>query len=322
ATQQQNKDPIHPFTRFISRNRFQLLLRRLRIFNTSKFQSSQSDGPGLGRAQAEALMPDVYRKVNEWSAHIQETGDSFYTAGTDITVDKAMVRFTGRSFETTTILAQSGYCLRWLWHVHGKGPYGLVPQARPAPDDKVAKQALLTPTQRVVTTLVTLLPAATYYIFLDNLFSSVRLFRALRKLQVGASGTCRVDSGIDRELVVKKDTKGQGILWGKIHYIPTSDREVNQFSWKDNALMLFLTTVFKATAEEQVIRARRRPAGDTATKRAARQVFGPEVRKDLPVPIPINQYNHKMGGVDISDQIRSYYQYCRPIRQGGWQSIT
>ncbi|KZL78910.1 hypothetical protein CI238_13489 [Colletotrichum incanum] len=109
-------------------------------------------------------MPDVYRKVNEWSAYIQETGDSFYTAGTDITVDKAI-------------------------HVHGKGPYGLVLQARPAPDDKVAKQALLTLTQRVVTTLVTLLLAVTYYIFLDNLFSSVRLFRALRKLQVGASGT-------------------------------------------------------------------------------------------------------------------------------------
>ncbi|KZL63383.1 hypothetical protein CI238_13016, partial [Colletotrichum incanum] len=99
ATQQQNEDPIHPFTRFISRNRFQLLLRRLRIFDTS----NQSDGPGLGRAQAEALMPDVYRKVNEWSAYIQETGDSFYTAGTDITVDEAMVRFTGRSFEIITV---------------------------------------------------------------------------------------------------------------------------------------------------------------------------------------------------------------------------
>ncbi|KAK1637651.1 hypothetical protein BDP81DRAFT_425632, partial [Colletotrichum phormii] len=23
------------------------------------------------------------------------------------------------------ILAQSGYCIRWLWHVHGKGPYAL-----------------------------------------------------------------------------------------------------------------------------------------------------------------------------------------------------
>ncbi|KZL84279.1 hypothetical protein CI238_13510, partial [Colletotrichum incanum] len=281
------------------------------------------------------LMPDVYQKVNGWSAHIQETGDSFYTAGTDLTVDEAMVRFTGRSLETTTvltkpiptgykiwILAQSGYCLRWLWHVHGKGPYGLVPQARPAPDDKAAKQALLTPTPRVVTTLITLLQAATYYIFLDNLFSSVRLLRALRKLQVGASGTCRVDSGIDRKLVAEKDTKGQGIPWGKIHCVPTSDGEVNQFSWKDNALVLFLTTVFQVTTKEQVIRARRRPAGDTAAKRAARKIIGADVRKDLPVPIPIDQYNHKMGGVDVSDQMRSYYQYCRPIRRGGWQSIA
>ncbi|KZL86147.1 hypothetical protein CI238_13605, partial [Colletotrichum incanum] len=40
------------------------------------------------------LMPDVYQK---------ETGDSFYTAGTDLTVDKAMVRFTGRSLKTITV---------------------------------------------------------------------------------------------------------------------------------------------------------------------------------------------------------------------------
>ncbi|KZL63382.1 hypothetical protein CI238_13010 [Colletotrichum incanum] len=60
-------------------------------------------GPAQAQAQAEARMPDVYRKVNEWSAYIQETGDSFYTAGSDLTVDEAMVRFTGRSQETTTI---------------------------------------------------------------------------------------------------------------------------------------------------------------------------------------------------------------------------
>ncbi|KZL81470.1 hypothetical protein CI238_13204, partial [Colletotrichum incanum] len=104
--------------------------------------------------------------------------------------------------------------------------------------------------------------------FLDNLFSSVRLFRALRKLQVGASGTYRVDSGINRKLAAEKDTKGQGILWGKIHCIPTSDREV--------------------ITKEQVIWAWRRPAGDTAVKRAARKVFGANVRKDLPVSILIN----------------------------------
>ncbi|KZL75072.1 hypothetical protein CI238_11114 [Colletotrichum incanum] len=131
-------------------------------------------------------MPDVYRKVNKWSAYIQETEDCFYTAGSDLAVDEAMVRFTGRSQETTTIPTKpdrlQGYCLRWLWHVHGKGPYGLVAQAWPAQGDDAGKRALLTPTQWVVTTLIGLLLAATYHVFLDNLFSSIRLFRALWKL--------------------------------------------------------------------------------------------------------------------------------------------
>jgi hypothetical protein len=55
----------------------------------------------------------------------------------------------------------------------------------------------LTPTQRVVTTLLTLLPLAVYHVFLDNLFASVKLFKALRSSQVGATGTCRKDSGVD-----------------------------------------------------------------------------------------------------------------------------
>ncbi|KAK1973884.1 hypothetical protein LZ30DRAFT_641240 [Colletotrichum cereale] len=29
-----------------------------------------------------------------------------------------------------------------------------------------------------------------------------------------------------------------------------------------------------------------------------------------------------MNGVDVSDQMRSYYQYSHPIRRGGWQSIA
>ncbi|KZL82807.1 hypothetical protein CI238_13145 [Colletotrichum incanum] len=307
STQQQKEDPIHLFTR----------------------QSSQDQG--LGRAQDR--MPDIYRKVNQWSAHIQETGDSFYTTGSDLTVNEAMVRFTGRSLETTTIptkpiptgykiwiLAQSGYCIRWLWHVHRKGPYALVPQAQPA-QPAAGKLALLTPTQQVVTTLISLLLAATYHVFLDNLFASIRLFRTLRNQQVGASGTCRKDSGIDEILVAEKETEGRGIPWGEVHCIPTLNGEVNQFTWKDNALVLFLSTVFQNGQE--VIRSRRRPAGDSAAKRAARQqVFGPDVRKDLPVPKAIDEYNHKMNGVDVSDQIRSYYQYNHPIRRGGWQSIA
>ncbi|KAF6781709.1 hypothetical protein CMUS01_16761, partial [Colletotrichum musicola] len=254
-------------------------------------------------------MPKVYRQVNEWSAHIQATGDSFYTPGSGLTVDEAMVRFTGRSVETTTVpnkpipvgfkvwvLAQKGYCLRWLWHVHGQGPYGLVPQARPARGDEEAKKAALTPTQRVVTTLVALLPVAEYHVFLDNLFASVKLFRALRRQNIGATGTCRKDGGIDDILVAEKEDEGKGIPWGQVHNIPTKDGQINQFTWKDNALVLFLTTVFRETSE--VLRLRRRPTGDSAAKKEARRVFGADARKNLPIPLAIDKYNHNMNGVD------------------------
>ncbi|KAK6221199.1 hypothetical protein QIS74_04928 [Colletotrichum tabaci] len=168
-------------------------------------------------------MPATYRKVNEWSAHIQEAGESFFTAGSDLTVDEAMTRFTGQSQTTTIptkpiptgfkvwILAQSGYRLLRFWHVHGNGQYGLVPLARPARDNTAAEAARLTPTQRVVTTLLTLLPTAMYHVFLDNLLASVRLFRALRKQQIGASGTCWKNSGIDSLHIAEKDAKGKDI---------------------------------------------------------------------------------------------------------------
>ncbi|KAK0367484.1 hypothetical protein CLIM01_15159, partial [Colletotrichum limetticola] len=286
STSQQTEDPIHLFTRFISRDRFQLLLRRIRIFDPAKIPASVPSTAGQRRGQPrEKQMPKVYQQVNEWSAHIQETGDRFYRAGSDLTVDEAMVRFTGRAVETTTIptkpiptgfkvwvLAQAGYSLRWLWHVHGDGPYGLVAQARPAAGDEEARRTALTPTQRVVTSLLSLLPLATYHVFLDNLFASVKLFRALRDQRIGATGTCRKDSGIDKTLVAEKETDGKGLPWGQLHAISTADGKVNQFTWKDNALVLFLTTVFRETSD--VVRNRKRPAGDTAAKRAAREVFG------------------------------------------------
>lgn len=72
----------------------------------------------------------------------------------------------------------------------------------------------------------------------------------------------------------------------------------------------------------QVIRSHRRPAGSSAANRAAREVFGSEVRKDLRVPLGIDQYNHHRNGVDTGDQLRSYNQYSRLIRRGGWQPIA
>ena len=73
-------------------------------------------------------MPKVYRQVNGWSEYIQRVCTELYIPGSCLTVDECMVRFTGRSVDTTTlptkpiptgykvwVLAQDGYFLRWLW---------------------------------------------------------------------------------------------------------------------------------------------------------------------------------------------------------------
>ncbi|KNB04720.1 hypothetical protein FOXG_06758 [Fusarium oxysporum f. sp. lycopersici 4287] len=250
---------------------------------------SGSYGRGHRRAQPqEGLMPSVYRQVDRWSKHIQGTGDSMYVPGSDLTVDEAMVRFTGRSLETTTIPQKPTPTGYKVWVLRQSG-YFCSRQG----DEEVAEEHL-TPTQRVVTALLTLLPLAVYHVFLDNLLA-----------------------GVDELLVAEKDREGKGIPWGQMHCIPTKD---GKFSWKDNALVLFLTTVFREG--NQVIRSRRWPAASSAANRAAREVFGSELGKDLRVPLGIDEHSHHTNGVDTGDQLRSYNQYSRPIRRGGWQSIA
>lgn len=84
--------------------------------------------------------------------------------------------------------------------------------------------------------------------------------------------------------------------------------------------MLALSTVFDGT--QYVVRNRRRPTGTSTAGRRARQVFGDDVRKELPIPAFIDAYNHNMNGVDIGDQMRSYYNNPRPVRRGGWQALA
>jgi Transposase IS4 len=83
-----------------------------------------------------------------------------------------------------------------------------------------------------------------YIVWLDNLFSSTKLFSFLRKEGFGATGTARTNSGICLEFVQKKRLdKAKDIEpWGKLYSAPTIGNDVVQFAWKDNGLVLFLST--------------------------------------------------------------------------------
>ena len=85
----------------------------------------------------------------------------------------------------------------------------------------------------------------------------------------------------------------------------SNDGEVFQMAWKDQAMVLFMSTVSDGT--KKIVRRRRRPAKSATNARTSRIVFGDAVVKDLAIPDYIDMYNHFMNGVDIADQLRSYY---------------
>ena len=60
-----------------------------------------------------------------------------------------------------------------------------------------------------------------------------------------------------------------------------------------------------------------RPRKTSTNANKVRQVFGNMSRKALPIPQVINDYNNYMGGVDLADQLRGYYN-CQLTARRTW----
>lgn len=66
-----------------------------------------------------------------------------------------------------------------------------------------------------------------------------------------------------------------------------------------------------SNGRDTVSRLRRRPATTATNARTSRAVFGDKATKELEIPEFIDMYNHFMNGVDVADQLRSYYNTQR-----------
>ncbi len=137
----------------------------------------------------------------------------------------------------------------------------------------------------------------------------------------GCTATACTNSGICKEFVTKKqlDKKADIEPWGILYQAPTIDNTILQSAWKDNALVLFLSTTHGTP--DLITRHRKRPSTTSTSARTARAVFGSEYSKDLPIPTFIDNYNHYMGQVDQADQLRATNPGFRQIRRGGWQAL-
>jgi len=191
----------------------------------------------------------------------------------------------------------------------GSGGYieDALPLSRSDKSNLIKLKPNLNITESAITQLATRLPKTNddlcHVIFMDNLFSSPRLFAHLRTLGIGAVGTVR-------QKLVPKDTLDEissrrgSISWGD-EIITRLDGQVLLLSWFDHGWVHLATTVHDG--EEHVSTHRKRSRSTSSGAAVARRHFDQAQERLSSIPAIIDDYNCNKSFVDLSDQLRAYY---------------
>ncbi|GJJ71558.1 V-type H+-transporting ATPase 16kDa proteolipid subunit [Entomortierella parvispora] len=263
----------------------------------------------------DAVVDEYCDKVEPLLSHIRDTSKRYYTPASNVSIDEMMIRFSGRSAHTVRMknkpiaegvkifsLCDAGYT------------YTFIPSSR-VQSVRIEKVPGLTQTGNIVNHLVQQLPQSPHYrVFMDNYFTSVKLFQHFRNLGIGACGTVRRQGGVPKELCVDKNAKldwdtRSGVVVGGVLVV----------FWMDNGPVTMMTTIHGMIGDEwEVMRVRRRPRETSTNGTKVRSIFGNEPKKELKILKVIDDYNVNMGGVDIVDQLRSYYSTQQSAHRNWW----
>lgn len=289
--------PLHPITKYMSLTRFEQVKRYLHV-SPVNIPTHTTDGCRLWHGKIDILLDQLCK-----------SSQAYRVPSTNISIDEAIIRCTGRSLDTYKMpskpiehgfkfhcLADHGY----IWDFHRTSN-----QVGPDPVPTIEG---LTPTGEVVYFLASKLPKRkTWHIYFDNYYTSLPLLEILRgRLDVGACGTARPSSKDFPQILAipKKDV-------GKVPYHFRAGmviRGVGVLLWFDNAPVTMMTTIHHLKGEQAaVMKMRKRPGRKSTNNKQALAEFGDNQEKELEIPASFNDYNHHMGGVDIADQYRTYY---------------
>jgi len=261
--------------------------------------------------------PAWYKKLEPMASMLANRFRSAYMPSSNCSIDEMMVRFTGRSKHTLKMpnkpidegykvfaICDHGYTYGFEFCSRVDGASGLIghsPIPPPIPPP-IGYSRNLTPTSTTCLRLALLLPYRKwhYSIYFDSFFSNTALFATLQELGIGACGTARKDQ-IPVELQQYDSANSKIAEWGDLASV--LEDNVQCARWQDNAGVFMMTTIHDVN--DCVVANRKRPK--KKGNPAACEVSGTTVRKLLTIPLMINDFNYHMGGVDIADQLRSYY---------------
>ena len=154
----------------------------------------------------------------------------------------------------------------------------------------------------VVISLVEGLMKLGYRVYVDNFYSSPVLFKYLKENGFEACGTCDINRrGCPDELKQLKAALSKArVERGEGYWV--RDGNLVFVLWKDTKVVSVMSTMHQAT-------------GTATVERKFKDKDGHLVRKQVPIPPPIEVYNKNMGGVDLSDQYISYYNILHKTRK-------
>ncbi|KAK0101558.1 hypothetical protein ONS95_006723 [Cadophora gregata] len=117
-----------------------------------------------------------------------------------------------------------------------------------------------------------------------------------------------------------EDKRKDQIPWGRLFTEATEDNLINMIAWKDNTLVLSMSTF--SDGQSTVERLRKRPSETSSAAKTARKPFGPNPRAILAIPEFEDKYNHQIGGVDQGNQLKRPNTLKQLCRRGGPSSLN
>lgn len=300
--------PVNCIMRFMGLTRFEQIKRYLHC-------SPPSDLP----------QTRFYEKMEPVSTMLQQRFQQVVAVETEVSIDECIVRFQGRSRHTVMIrgkpvpvgyyvlaLCAAGYLYGFIFSSPVTGFDGVdiessvARRGRIAPTPKVELTSQLSKTSQAVLHLCLQLPLYRFYVlYCDNLFSSPDLFHILRFYGIAACGTARSKRRYwprDLAAIDRKNTR----MPFNTNIVRIALDDVAAIIWQDKNVVQFLTTAHEID-EQQPVERRRPQARSRWMKEVVHKVWGDAGKKVLHLPKWSVDYNNYMGGVDIHDQLRSYY---------------
>src|SRR5947209_15857541 len=173
--------PEHPIHEYMSQTRFEQILRSFHVSDPSLGQGNDEDNAWT-------------YKVDPLLEAVRQASMKYYTPGTNVSIDEAMIRFYGRSQDTFKMPNKpinegyKAFCLVDHGYVFD---FRMASRSKPTPG--VEDIDNLSRTSSTIFSLAMSLPYKhrAFTIYMDNFSSNVPLFLKLRKFGIGACGTAR-----------------------------------------------------------------------------------------------------------------------------------